>query len=64
MGQNGAVLVRPDRFIAWRSYGAVPDERVALSTALSTMLDRPAVARSAPRRAVTGTSRRVTTNPR
>ncbi|MFD7553674.1 MULTISPECIES: FAD-dependent oxidoreductase [unclassified Streptomyces] len=37
---EGAVLVRPDGFVAWRSEGAVPDPRAALRGALSTVLRR------------------------
>ncbi|MFD9040930.1 FAD-dependent oxidoreductase [Streptomyces bottropensis] len=34
----GAVLVRPDGFVAWRSPGAVPDAESALREALTTLL--------------------------
>ncbi|MGW1667315.1 FAD-dependent oxidoreductase [Streptomyces sp. NPDC002324] len=34
----GAVLVRPDGFVAWRSTGAVPDAESALREALTTLL--------------------------
>ncbi|MEU9646801.1 FAD-dependent monooxygenase [Streptomyces sp. NPDC048188] len=40
----GAVLVRPDRFVAWRSTGPAADAdaaRQALERALRTVLDRP-----------------------
>ncbi|GGR06557.1 FAD-dependent monooxygenase [Streptomyces pilosus] len=40
----GAVLVRPDRFVAWRSKGPAADAdaaRKALESALRTVLDRP-----------------------
>ncbi|MFD7257705.1 FAD-dependent oxidoreductase [Streptomyces sp. NPDC059874] len=40
MSPEGAVLVRPDGFVAWRSEGAVPDARAALLGALSTVLRR------------------------
>ncbi|MFB6614271.1 FAD-dependent oxidoreductase [Streptomyces sp. NPDC085524] len=40
MSAEGAVLVRPDGFVAWRSEGAVPDPRAALRGALSTVLRR------------------------
>ncbi|MFC9294249.1 FAD-dependent oxidoreductase [Streptomyces sp. NPDC057011] len=36
----GAVLVRPDGFVAWRSEGAVADPRAALLEVLSTVLHR------------------------
>ncbi|MFE7766572.1 FAD-dependent oxidoreductase [Streptomyces sp. NPDC057438] len=35
---SGAVLVRPDGFVAWRSPGAVPDAESALRDALTTLL--------------------------
>ncbi|MET8082420.1 FAD-dependent monooxygenase [Streptomyces sp. NPDC005303] len=35
---EGAVLVRPDGFVAWRSAGAVPDAESALRQVLSTLL--------------------------
>ena len=38
---NGAILVRPDRFIAWRSLGAADDPTAELTTALSAVLARP-----------------------
>ncbi len=38
---NGAILVRPDRFIAWRSLGAADDPAAELATALSAVLARP-----------------------
>jgi 2,4-dichlorophenol 6-monooxygenase len=39
---DGAVLVRPDRFIAWRQATAVADPRRELGRALSHVLARPA----------------------
>ncbi|MBY0274101.1 FAD-dependent monooxygenase [Candidatus Binatia bacterium] len=39
-GRDGAVLVRPDRFVAWRSLGAVAQPRRVLSSALAQILDR------------------------
>jgi 2,4-dichlorophenol 6-monooxygenase len=41
IGRGGAVLVRPDRFVGWRSLDAVADPRAALAAALSTILARP-----------------------
>ncbi|HVP02571.1 MAG TPA: FAD-dependent monooxygenase [Solirubrobacteraceae bacterium] len=41
IGPQGAVLVRPDRFIAWRSLGGVDDAADQLAAALSTVLARP-----------------------
>jgi 2,4-dichlorophenol 6-monooxygenase len=41
IGRDGAVLVRPDRFIAWRQATAAEDPRSALAGALSQILDRP-----------------------
>jgi 2,4-dichlorophenol 6-monooxygenase len=38
---EGAVLVRPDRFIGWRSGGAAADPERALAGALSSILCRP-----------------------
>ncbi|MFE6834248.1 FAD-dependent oxidoreductase [Streptomyces sp. NPDC057705] len=40
MSAEGAVLVRPDGFVAWRSEGAVADPRAALHKVLSTVLRR------------------------
>jgi 2,4-dichlorophenol 6-monooxygenase len=42
IGPRGAVLVRPDRFVAWRSLDAVADPDAALAAALSQVLCRPA----------------------
>ena len=39
---DGAVLVRPDRFIAWRHQAGANDPRAALADALSQTLARPA----------------------
>lgn len=38
---QGAVLVRPDRFVAWRSAGASHGPARALRAALSQVLCRP-----------------------
>ncbi|MEK9521063.1 FAD-dependent oxidoreductase [Streptomyces sp. NPDC087908] len=38
---DGAVLVRPDGFVAWRSEGASEDPAAALREALTTILSRP-----------------------
>lgn len=38
---DGAVLVRPDGFVAWRSEGAVADPRAVLTDALKRLLHRP-----------------------
>jgi 2,4-dichlorophenol 6-monooxygenase len=40
IGRRGAVLVRPDRFVAWRSLGAVAEPLVALEAALTRVLSR------------------------
>jgi 2,4-dichlorophenol 6-monooxygenase len=40
IGPHGAVLVRPDRFVAWRSLGAAPDPAAALERALAQVLAR------------------------
>ncbi|MEV6651943.1 FAD-dependent monooxygenase [Streptomyces sp. NPDC051219] len=37
---EGAVLVRPDGFVAWRSAGAVTDPEATLHDILATLLDR------------------------
>jgi 2,4-dichlorophenol 6-monooxygenase len=39
-GRDGAILVRPDRFVGWRSMGAAGNPRGALSGALSRILCR------------------------
>lgn len=41
IGPDGAILVRPDRFVAWRSLGAAPDAPAALATALEQILAQP-----------------------
>jgi 2,4-dichlorophenol 6-monooxygenase len=38
IGPRGAVLVRPDRFVAWRSYGESPDPHGALEAAFRQIL--------------------------
>ena len=38
ISHEGAVLVRPDRFVAWRSIGAVPNPEVDLKQALKKVL--------------------------
>lgn len=40
IGPRGAVLVRPDRFVGWRSRDASPDAAGALRAALTTILCR------------------------
>jgi 2,4-dichlorophenol 6-monooxygenase len=48
-GPEGAVLVRPDRFVAWRSMGAVEQPAEALRSALEQVLARvPAAASPSP----------------
>jgi 2,4-dichlorophenol 6-monooxygenase len=37
---HGAVLIRPDRFVAWRSVGAAADPAAALERALTEVLSR------------------------
>lgn len=44
IGAAGAVLVRPDRFVAWRSMGAADDPAAALTDALGRILARPLAA--------------------
>ena len=41
IGPDGAVLVRPDRYVAWRSATAADDPRAVLSAALGQVLARP-----------------------
>jgi 2,4-dichlorophenol 6-monooxygenase len=40
IGEDGAVLVRPDRFVAWRSLGAAVDAVAELRAALAQILHR------------------------
>ncbi|WP_328841576.1 FAD-dependent oxidoreductase [Streptomyces europaeiscabiei] len=42
MNDDGAALVRPDRFVAWRSAGAHPDPSAGIEHALRYVLHRPA----------------------
>ena len=46
IGSDGAVLVRPDRFVAWRAPAASEDPRRALAEAFSQILARPVDAAS------------------
>lgn len=41
---DGAILVRPDRFVAWRAAGAAADPAAVLRAALEQVLQRPLVA--------------------
>ena len=41
IASDGAILVRPDRFIAWRHPAGTSDPRAALAAALSQILARP-----------------------
>ena len=41
IASRGAVLVRPDRFIAWRTPAGASDPRAVLAAALSQILTRP-----------------------
>ena len=41
IGRDGAVLVRPDRFVCWRSEGAADDPAAELSEAVGAVLARP-----------------------
>ena len=38
--EDGSILVRPDKIIAWRSTGLVDDPRAALTAALDAVLSR------------------------
>ncbi|WP_040167247.1 FAD-dependent oxidoreductase [Microbacterium gorillae] len=42
VGEDGVVLVRPDKIIAWRSQGLVEDPEAALTEALTRVLSRSA----------------------
>jgi len=44
LAPDGAILVRPDQHVAWRSAGPTPDATAALADAFATLLDRPALA--------------------
>jgi 2,4-dichlorophenol 6-monooxygenase len=46
IASDGAILVRPDRFIAWRSPAAGGEPRAALAAALSQILGRGPSARA------------------
>ena len=41
IGPDGAILVRPDRFVAWRSVGSAEDPEGELARALTQILARP-----------------------
>jgi 2,4-dichlorophenol 6-monooxygenase len=41
IGPHGAILIRPDRFVAWRNLGAAPDPVGELTAALGAVLARP-----------------------
>ncbi len=41
IASDGAILVRPDRFIAWRHPAASGEPRAALAAALSQILAQP-----------------------
>ncbi len=41
IASDGAIVVRPDRFIAWRHPAAARDPRAVLTAALSQILARP-----------------------
>jgi putative polyketide hydroxylase len=40
LDQDGASLIRPDGFVAWRSRSGVPDPTAALGAAVSAALHR------------------------
>jgi 2,4-dichlorophenol 6-monooxygenase len=46
VGDRGCILVRPDRFIAWRSHDAVPDAATALRDAMMQILSHNKVTAS------------------
>ena len=41
IASDGAILVRPDRFIAWRQQTVASDPRATLAAALSQILGQP-----------------------
>jgi 2,4-dichlorophenol 6-monooxygenase len=47
IASDGAIVVRPDRFIAWRCPAGTGDPRAALAAALSQILARPVAAPAA-----------------
>ncbi len=50
IASDGAILVRPDRFIAWRHPAGASDPRAVLAAALSQILARPVVRAASPAR--------------
>lgn len=44
LASDGAILVRPDQHVAWRSTRGAADAAAALADAFATLLDRPALA--------------------
>jgi 2,4-dichlorophenol 6-monooxygenase len=44
ISSDGAILVRPDRFVAWRHASASDDPKAALADALSRILVRAVAA--------------------
>ena len=48
IASDGAILVRPDRFIAWRHPAAASDPRAVLTAALSQILGRRPFAQPGP----------------
>lgn len=58
IGEDGCLLVRPDRVVAWRSAGMVEDPTAALTNALSAIL-RPAKEQSQCSNSTTSPSRTV-----
>jgi len=55
VGSRGAVLVRPDAHVAWRTRQTAPDPRAELIQVLATILDLGA--RAAPAVAAAGVER-------
>ena len=41
IGPDGALLIRPDRFVAWRDTGSSADPASELASALTHILARP-----------------------
>ena len=54
IASDGAILIRPDRFIAWRHQAAASDPRAVLAAALSQILRRRPFAQAGRGRLLTG----------
>ncbi|MGP6174088.1 FAD-dependent oxidoreductase [Corynebacterium sp. A21] len=61
---EGAILVRPDHHVAWRSLNAVTDPAAALSSALNTVLARGSQSDQRSKGAASATAPATQSNPR